>query len=361
MRLIGVLAGVAIPFALVGCAMEVEFDDPEYVDTNQEIVNGTINEGDPAVGFVWLGGGSCTATLVSPKVMTTARHCVYYDQQDGPPTTANLADMEVYFGTRAPLGPNGYVYGSGIAVTDYAYRQDADLAILTLAAPAPAAPIPLGTRELAQHVGEPVRITGFGLTATGANDSGIKREGLTQLEGVDSDGYFGQLMIIGRTGPGTANPNGAKTCNGDSGGPTFMTFGGVEYLVGVTSFGYSTVPNTPPNCESDTTLGGQVRIDQYLPWIQNYIAQNDPQPTPGTPPSPDETPDAPQNQDTPGTGESPDAPQDSAAPGDPENEAFTPLVGGCSTAPGHNDGMPWAVLLFAVSLFIGRRGRKASR
>jgi secreted trypsin-like serine protease len=53
------------------------------------------------------------------------------------------------------------------------------------------------------------------------------------------------------------------TCYGDSGGPLFYTHEGVEYLVGITSFG------TNPNCKGTDfayrtdTISARSFIDQY--------------------------------------------------------------------------------------------------
>jgi secreted trypsin-like serine protease len=52
-----------------------------------------------------------------------------------------------------------------------------------------------------------------------------------------------------------------KTCNGDSGGPAFMTIDGVETLVGVTSYGFIF-------CLGD---GFDTRIDLYNSFIAQYL------------------------------------------------------------------------------------------
>ena len=74
---------LALCLVLAGCGAEVSLGTAE-----QPIVNGEVDTGDPAVVSV---GGFCTGTLVTPRVVLTAHHCI------GSGSTPNF---EVYFGTR---------------------------------------------------------------------------------------------------------------------------------------------------------------------------------------------------------------------------------------------------------------------
>ena len=75
----------------------------------------------------------------------------------------------------------------------------------------------------------------------------------------------------------------AKTCEGDSGGPLLVKEGGVEVLVGVTS--YSPIPTCPPDATScvfdscdETGVAIFTKVQSFLPWIKNItgIGEHEP-------------------------------------------------------------------------------------
>ena len=77
MRLSSTALTLAASAALIfGAGCMADYYDEDISGSYQHIVNGTINQGDPALGLVFLGAGTCSGTMVTNKVMTTARHCV---------------------------------------------------------------------------------------------------------------------------------------------------------------------------------------------------------------------------------------------------------------------------------------------
>lgn len=310
-----------------GCVVEYEGFNTDY----QEIVNGQLNPGDPAVGFFLAGAGACTGTMISNRVMLTARHCVL-DANNQPRPTSNMG----VFWTTTPAQGDPFT-----PVLAFEFHPAADMAALHLDSaniPAAARPVPLNQRDLTPYIGQEVRITGYGLTASNG-DSGTKLQGVTELLRVQTVEGAGDIMMIGQVG--------SKTCNGDSGGPAFMTFDGVEYIAGVTSFGTSSV------CEAVDTLDGQVRVDVYYDWIVEFASRKDPNGLPAA--------SLPQPAPAPADTADPVPNPDPAVPGsvtpetepDAVREPASQLSGGCSSG-GQNPTSVALLLLATLALFRRR-------
>ena len=226
-------------FVLVAASCGAE--DP-LESGDQSIVNGEIDTGDPAVVSV---GGFCTGTLVSPKTVLTAHHCLESGSNPG---------FNVYFGTRHGDSAGTYIRAVHQARYPNGGAGQGDLAMLTLASAGPATPIPVGSADLATMIGQNIRIVGFGVTSENGGGGGTKRKATARLVRVDQYDMFA-----------SNSPSG--TCYGDSGGPNFMMIDGVEHVVGTTSYGTSA-------CGSGEDASG--RTDTGYAWIQQYITAHDP-------------------------------------------------------------------------------------
>jgi hypothetical protein len=211
---------------------------------------------------------TCSGTLVSATTLLTARHCVKSPEATSlfpagyvfPP-----GDLKVQWGTNPDENDEFY------NVVSHEVHPAADIAVLELEKAGPAAPVPMNTGALDAQIGGTVRLAGYGITASGASDSGIKRTGQSTLLDLESGGAeFGELAI---TGLEAGQPI-SKLCSGDSGGPTFMTIGGTEVIIGVNSFVArpAGVPGSgPPLCQDTNTINGEVRVDTYHSWITQFI------------------------------------------------------------------------------------------
>ena len=291
---------------------------PRTESGSQAIVNGTAVPAGESLATVYLdlGGGSCSGTLVSPKVVLTAKHCT---EGVGP------SSVWVMFGH---IANDDGTWIQAVAIDNH---PSTDISMIEMAEPGPTDPIPLWEDAYTQEtVGTPVRIVGFGVTGEWQSDSGRKREGMTELYD-----YDGEVMYVGATG--------SKTCYGDSGGSAYMSKDGVEHVAGVISFGTDI-------CEEG--LSGQMRVDVNVEWIRDFIEEHDPQPV---------EPDAgvPAADAAPDPAGDPDAGPGGGGGGDDDPDDPGDATGGCA---GQNGASGLALLLVIAGGVIHlERSRRRDR
>lgn len=220
-----------LALTLGACGPDDDFETPLAAQT-AAITDGAPHDGHPAVGGLTSGGGICTATLVGWRTVVTAAHCAqegerYFFLLDG-----------VWYRSRSAHRHPGYTPGI-VSGTD-------DIAVVLLER---APSVPYATvSAYPPAVGQEVTLVGYGITATGAYDSGVKRIAVNKVSSLNNL----NLLYTG-TGNGTGN-----ICSGDSGGPAFATIEGREVQVGVHSWGQ----------DPCGTLSASMRVDRYVGWLR---------------------------------------------------------------------------------------------
>jgi secreted trypsin-like serine protease len=291
-------AGLASCLVLSGC-----LGAPAPVEDRQSaIIGGTLDTADPGVVLLFAqvpgaqSGSLCTAEIVSPHVVITAAHCV------SPSEVGQGAQFVVYPGndfnqaTQAELLPVKETHFNPLFDSN---NLDAgnDIGVAILQNPIATPPLTMNRAPLTTAMqGQPVRFVGYGLSdAQQQTGAGVKRTTTTTLTDFTS--------VLVHFTDGTH-----ETCNGDSGGPAFMTFNGQEEIVGLTSFG-------DVNCDQG---GYDTRLDAMVSFVDPYIQANDPQQPAGSPPDMAAAPSAPDlagpRSDDPGSGGG-DSPSAGGQPG----------------------------------------------
>ncbi len=218
----------------------------EVESSGSAIVGGEVEPGYEAVGELVTDAGGCTATLVAPNVIVSAKHCI----------AANTAPSAVTFRTGingetlSGLGEQLFYVGGFDLAGDGTLPQDFLAVRLDRNVDGIA---PMSFRRAAMgagEVGRGVLHVGYGFTSESGLDYGTRRSGGGTLTEVRDDTFL------------TARNGQATVCFGDSGGPVFLD----GELAGIANGTFL------PAC---TDQAIHARIDQYAGLVDQAIGGGD--------------------------------------------------------------------------------------
>jgi secreted trypsin-like serine protease len=228
------IAGAAL--ALVGMAPAVSAAPPPEPDpgVTPMIIDGRLAQSGPWAARLFINGRqTCSATIIAPQFVLTARHCI-----SGP------AGASFRIGSLDQL--SGGTVANAVAVTR---NPSADLAIVRLNRSVQATYSPLGTTANVA-VGQTVQVYGWGATCRNQPEINCQSRFLkvanvrvTSTNGRDA---FGGIAVSAQRVDGI-------TAGGDSGGPMF----GAGRQVGVAS------------TSDRATRTNYTNITRYRTWIRS--------------------------------------------------------------------------------------------